>query len=91
MLIDKDYNPFKHIHGRLDIMELHLNDIKKKLDIPLPQVNLTRRMVKEQYHISYGTIHNHMKSGKLKYFKLGSKTLFSRREVELFLTKQSLK
>ena len=43
---------------------------------------LTRQQVRQQYKVSYGTIHNLMRSGKLPYEKIGRKTLFRREDVE---------
>lgn len=82
MIIDKDYNPFKHLHSRLDIIEMQLVKITKHLEMPQRPMKLTRKMIKEEFNISYGTIHNHMNSGELKYFKVGASTRFHRKDVE---------
>lgn len=51
-----------------------------------PQLNmnerLSRREVAREYNISLGTIHNLMRSDKIKYEKVGRKTLFKREDVE---------
>ena len=79
-------NPFDKIDNRFDITEALLHDIRKRLDMPSPHERLTRKMVCIQYHVSLGTVHNAMKSGKLKFDKIGTKTIFKRVDVELWAT-----
>ncbi len=49
---------------------------------------LTRRELSEKYKLSFGTIHNLMKSGKLPYEKIGRKTLFRVSDVENYFSDQ---
>lgn len=51
---------------------------------------LSRKEVKEQYRISYGTIHSLMRSGKLEYEKIGRKTIFKRESVEKAIKKAQI-
>lgn len=53
-----------------------------------PHERLTRKSIKEQYCVSYGTIHNAMKRGNLQYEKVGRKTLFKRTDVEEWIKKK---
>lgn len=50
---------------------------------------LTRKEVKENYKISYGTLHNLMKAKKLPYSKIGRRTLFDSKQVESFFMKSN--
>ena len=43
---------------------------------------LTRKQLKETYKISYTTIHSLMRSGKLRFQKVGRKTLFKKIDIE---------
>ena len=45
---------------------------------------LTRFEVKEQFKISYCTLHKLMKEGLLPYAKIGRKTIFKKEEVEAY-------
>ena len=47
-----------------------------------PYERLTRKQIKAEYKVSYGKIHNMMKTGKLAFEKVGRKTLFRREDVE---------
>ena len=85
MLIDKDYNPFKHLHSRLDIIETQIGEVRKRLELPEKELRLTRKMLCERYHVSNSTITRHIKLGELKYFKVGSKTLFHLKDVEKWI------
>lgn len=86
-------NPFNTINDRLSNIETLLLDIKhlpkKEGDSANPNERLSRKKVKEQYGICYGTIHNLMKNGKLSFSKIGRKTLFKREDLEtLFSNKK---
>ena len=81
------HNPFEQIVDKLDTVTLQLTQLQLQLNEqksrrPNPSERLTRKQVNEQYKISYGTIHNLMKSGKLSYEKCGRKTLFLRSDLE---------
>lgn len=78
-------NPFERIDARLDILERHMINIKDYLNMKNPNERLTRKMICEQYHISNGTIHNAMNSGALAFQKVGSKTIFKRTDVEIWV------
>lgn len=83
-------NPFTEIQERFDKLEnLFMSEVEKLKFNQLSKQNsnehLTRKDVKEQYKISYGTIHNAMNRGKLHFSKVGRKTLFKRKDVEAFI------
>ncbi|MEQ9287237.1 MAG: helix-turn-helix domain-containing protein [Cyclobacteriaceae bacterium] len=79
-------NPYEHIDQRLDQIESLILEIRSgQLSLPKhpnPNERLTRRKVREEYSVSYATIHKLMRSGDLKYEKIGRKTLFRRESVE---------
>ena len=79
-------NPFQIIDERLDQIETLVRQIQSSQKASKVEFNpnrrLTRKNLKEEYSISYATIHNLMKSGKLQYEKCGRKTLFRRDQVE---------
>lgn len=66
---------FKHLEGLIQ-------DIRQKMNMTNPNEVLTRNDVREQYHVSFGTIHNNMNNGTLKHYKKGAKTLFRRSDVD---------
>lgn len=67
---------------KLDRLESLLTNQTKTTNSLNPSERLTRREIKEQYKVSYGTIHNLMNKDKLPYSKVGRKTLFLRKDVE---------
>jgi excisionase family DNA binding protein len=80
-------NPLAAIYAKVDSVEKQVQDLHRLLEQPKPSLynpheRLTRQQVRQQYKVSYGTIHNLMKSGKLAYEKVGRKTLFRREDVE---------
>ncbi len=50
------------------------------------QAYLTRKEVQTNYKISLGTIHRLMRSGQLRFIKVGRKTLFRVEDVESVLS-----
>jgi excisionase family DNA binding protein len=50
----------------------------------LPKSQMSRKEVCDEFSISLTTLHDLMKSGKLAFQKLGTKTLFDRKDVESF-------
>lgn len=80
-------NPFEVILAKVANVEKQLQELKEKLAQPKsspvnPNQRLTRKQLKDERNISFGTIHNLMKRGKLSYEKVGRKTLFRREDVE---------
>jgi|GEM_PF-6078879 hypothetical protein len=47
-----------------------------------PQRDLTRRQIKEEYNISYATIHRAMNDGKLNFYRVGGRVMFKQCDVE---------
>ena len=84
-------NPFERVNNRFDILEGLVQDIRKFLKMPNPHERMTRQMVADQYRVSLGTVHNHMKSGRLPYTKIGAKTIFKRVDVEAWATMNDVK
>ncbi|PTB95699.1 hypothetical protein C9994_10605 [Marivirga lumbricoides] len=83
-------NPFQDIAERLDRIEsaiLVLKPEEKKASIQNnPDERLTRKELKEQFKLSYPTIHNLMKSGALPFEKVGRSTRFKRSDVEAYFS-----
>lgn len=59
--------------------------IKNALDKISPVGTMTRKEVAEHCKITLPTIHNAMRRGQLKYFKIGSATRFDREAVEKWM------
>ncbi len=59
-----------------------LDELKNHLQPKEPNEYLTRQEVADLFNISLSTIHNHVKSGRLKPHYLGRRTYFKRQEVE---------
>ncbi len=76
------------IPNEIDSIHLELTNLKEQIQKLLiqekenPYERLTRKEVKAEYKLSYGTLHNMMRDGRLSYEKCGRKTLFVRTEVE---------
>jgi len=47
-----------------------------------PHERLTRKEVTQEYKICYATVHNLINQGRLRYEKIGRKTLFRREDLE---------
>jgi hypothetical protein len=87
-------NPFMEINEQFIEIKQILADLSKKIaseksEPNNPHERLTRADIKKQYKVSFGTIHNAMKAGKLAYDKVGRKTLFKRVEVENWINKKA--
>lgn len=85
-----DYNPFTHLHGRIDIIEAGINDIKQRLNMRNPYERLTKQMIKDQYYISLSTVNKYMSNGKLKFDKVGTRVSFTRSNVEKWIKENRL-
>ena len=77
-----DTDPFKKIHGRLDVIEGLQHKILRNQKSYNPDDRITRKMICEIYKVSLKTIHNAMNSGALPWDKIGAKTIFKRSDVE---------
>lgn len=88
----QNHNPFEKIDLRFDQLQELIVDLQNKLDKAKPELNpherLTRSDVRKDYRISFGTIHNAMKSKKLPFEKVGRKTLYKRIDVENWINKK---
>lgn len=47
-----------------------------------PERELTRRQIKEQYHVSYNTIHRAMNDGRLSFYRVGGRVMFKENAVK---------
>ena len=72
----------KTVIERIDIIESLLHKILKNQINGNPEAMLTRKDIVERYKVSTGTIHNAMNKGELMFYKIGSKTLFKKAEVD---------
>ncbi len=59
-----------------------LDELKNHFQPKEPNDYLTRAEVSQMFNISLSTLHNHVKSGRLKPHYLGRRTYFKRQEVE---------
>lgn len=78
-----------HLSDKYEQLERSFNELKEAQTAPVlnPFERLTRKDIKEQYCISYGTIHNLMRSGRLPYEKVNRKTIFKRENIERAIKK----
>jgi len=90
------HNPFLDIQLRIEKLEaLLINAISELQNNYCEELNpyerITRKQIRQEYCVSYGTIHNGMNNGSLPYEKLGRKTLFNRVAVEAWVKKGGVK
>ena len=79
------FNIYENLFQRLDQIESLIvknNELLRPINSSNPNERLTRKQVKEQYKISYATLHNLMRQQRLTYEKIGRKTLFKRCDLE---------
>jgi hypothetical protein len=62
-------------------IKLQLEDLKKNFTPKEPEEFLTRNETSEILKISLVTLHDWVKKGILKPYKMGNKTYFSRKEI----------
>lgn len=89
-------NPFLDIYLKIDsleeLVERLTNQLNQSKAVELnPYERITRKQIRQEYSVSYGTIHNGMNNGSLPYEKLGRKTLFNRVAVEAWVKKGGVK
>jgi hypothetical protein len=78
-------NIYENLFQRLDQIEsliVKSNELLNTSNSFNPSERLTRKQVREQYKISFGTLHNLMRQQRLGYEKIGRKTLFKRSDLE---------
>ena len=78
-------NIYENLFQRLDQIEsliVKSNELLNTSNSFNPSERLTRKQVREQYKISFGTLHNLMRQQRLAYEKIGRKTLFKRSDLE---------
>ena len=78
-------NIYENLFQRLDQIEsliVKSNELLNTSNSFNPSERLTRKQVKEQYKISYATLHNLMRQQRLAYEKIGRKTLYKRSDLE---------
>ena len=72
---------------RQDLVEIIEGAISEKIQELKPKpvensIYFTRKEVKELLRISYPTLHELIKTGKLKAYRIGGRVLFNKSEVE---------
>ena len=72
---------FDHLTDRVKTLEELLDKHVTNPPQKDPQEPLTRSMLRDEYKVSYSTIHNAMRNGELEYFKINRKTLFRRYQI----------
>ena len=83
----ENFNTIERKLGELEELIFAFIESKSNVEVN-PHERLTRKEIKEQYKVCFGTIHNAMKSGKLPFNKVGRKTLFLRSDVENYFSKK---
>ena len=78
-------NIYENLFQRLDQIEsliVKSNELLNTSNSFNPSERLTRKQVREQYKISFATLHNLMRQQRLAYEKIGRKTLYKRSDLE---------
>ena len=78
-------NIYENLFQRLDQIEsliVKSNELLNTSNSFNPSERLTRKQVREQYKISFATLHNLMRQQRLTYEKIGRKTLYKRSDLE---------
>jgi excisionase family DNA binding protein len=52
-----------------------------------PERELTRRQIKEEYSVSYPTIHRAMNDGKLSFYRVGGRVMYKETDVQKIFLK----
>ena len=77
-----EITPQQLTNNILNGVKNQLDELKKEFTPKEPNEFLTRKEVSELLKISLTTIHEWVKTGILKNYKMGNRTYFSRKEIE---------
>lgn len=77
-----EYNPFKEIFANQAILEAKLDLILSIIEPQEKSLLMSRNSIKEEFNVSFSTIHAGMRNSTLPYSKRGGTTVFKRKDVE---------